>query len=262
MNQAKVKKVDCKVCKLIYDYTRICKHDQSPENTQKHLQNWADQQAKFFQQQQNQDRNMKTRIDSLKELMITLDAMSTVRETAYIVVQGQFSDVLTLFLRNDLNQIMGDSLRRSCKICASIDHSNYANKEAIEKLKIMEHALLILNRCLIFQLNGLITNSQEDKVVLQMLKETQSFQYGASEMIEMCVQDEFRLLVEATVKNIEQQNLSKKLKQASSQAQQAESDNKVRFTTLNLLTQAYVNMLILSPNQKTLMQTILKQRQV
>jgi len=79
--------------------------------------------------------------------MNSLDAMSSVKETAFTIIRGQFSDVLTMFLRKDLNSLLGDKSELSCKLCA------YEDKETGEKpenLLIIEHALIILNRCLIF----------------------------------------------------------------------------------------------------------------
>ena len=40
--------------------------------------------------------------------MNSLDAMSSVKETAFTIIRGQFSDVLTMFLRKDLNTLLGD----------------------------------------------------------------------------------------------------------------------------------------------------------
>ena len=89
--------------------------------------------------------------------MSSLDIMSTVKETAFTIIRGQFSDVLTMFLRKDLNTLLGDKSSLSCKICS------YSNKETGtgENLLIIEHALIILNRCLIFQIHSLICDKTE-----------------------------------------------------------------------------------------------------
>lgn len=51
---------------------------------------------------------------------------------------------MTMFLRKDLNSLLGDTSHLSCKKCS------YAiNGEPPENLMIIEHALMILNRCLI-----------------------------------------------------------------------------------------------------------------
>ena len=52
-----------------------------------------------------------------------------------------------MFLRKDLNTLLGDKSELSCKLCAYKDKDT---GEAPEKLLIIEHALIILNRCLTF----------------------------------------------------------------------------------------------------------------
>ena len=79
--------------------------------------------------------------------MNSLDAMSCVKETAFTIIRGQFSDVLTMFLRKDLNTLLGDKSTLNCKICAYEDKET---GEGAEPLLIIEHALILLNRCLIF----------------------------------------------------------------------------------------------------------------
>lgn len=53
--------------------------------------------------------------------MRTLDAMSTVQETALAIVRGQFSEVLTMFLRKDLNDLLGDNSESCCKLCSYVE---------------------------------------------------------------------------------------------------------------------------------------------
>lgn len=78
--------------------------------------------------------------------MNSLDIMSSLKETSFTLIRGQFSDVLTMFLRKDLNDLLGDKSQLSCKICS------YKGVEGHEgqNLLIIEHALIILNRCLNF----------------------------------------------------------------------------------------------------------------
>jgi hypothetical protein len=126
--------------------------------------------------------------------MNSLDAMSSVKETAFTIIRGQFSDVLTMFLRKDLNTLLGDKSELSCKICA------YADKETGEQpenLLIIEHALIILNRCLIFQIDSLITDSPES-LFLQSLLDVQKFEFGVSDVIAVCIWDEFKVLIDQT----------------------------------------------------------------
>ena len=54
------------------------------------------------------DKNIQEKIKALRKVMISLDRMSTVRETSFTIIRGQFSEVLTMFLRKDLNVLLGD----------------------------------------------------------------------------------------------------------------------------------------------------------
>ena len=76
--------------------------------------------------------------------------MSTVKETAITLIQGQFSQTLIVFLQSDeLNDLLG-----SFKIGADSNDPN----ESIESMLIIDHGLMIMNRCLKFQVEALITN--------------------------------------------------------------------------------------------------------
>jgi hypothetical protein len=123
--------------------------------------------------------------------MATLDAMSTIKETAFAIIRGQFSDVLTMFLRKDLNELLGDNSERSCKQCSY-------SEECEENLLIVEHALLILNRCLKFQINALIQNQTENALLLSIL-DVKNFEYGVSDIIQVCIWDEFKITIDAAL---------------------------------------------------------------
>ena len=124
---------------MIDDYTNVCPH--KLENNDDHVQIWNDLQKQM--QEKANDKNIKKKIEALKKVIGTIDSMSTVKETAYAIIRGQFSEVLTMFLRKDLNELLGDNSERSCKECSY-------SEEGEENLLIIEHALLILNRCLKF----------------------------------------------------------------------------------------------------------------
>lgn len=72
-------------------------------------------------------------------------------------MRGQFQDVMTMLLRKDLNSLMGDSSELSCKKC-----SYGINGEEPESLLILEHALVILNRCMILEQRALITDNTQE----------------------------------------------------------------------------------------------------
>ena len=154
--------------------------------------------------------------------MATLDAMSTIKETAFAIIRGQFSDVLTMFLRKDLNELLGDNSERSCNICS------YSKEETDENLLIVEHALLILNRCLKFQINAIITN-QTESILLMSILDVKNFEYGVSDLIQVCIWDEFKITIDKA--------LQKKI-----------NSKEIRWSSFYFLTQALVDIIILSPD--------------
>lgn len=122
-------------------------------------------------------------MQALKNVMNSLDSMSTVKQTAHTIVRGQFQDVMTMFLRKDLNSLLGDNSHLSCKKCS------YAiNGEAPESLMIIEHALMILNRCLIQEQHALITDNTSQLFVASLIgNQTTDIEFGVSEVIEVCI---------------------------------------------------------------------------
>lgn len=66
--------------------------------------------------------------------------------------------MLTTFLRKDLNSILGDESQLSCEQCSYADDDTPA---VPENLLILEHALTILNRCLVFQIQAIISDKTD-----------------------------------------------------------------------------------------------------
>jgi hypothetical protein len=60
-----------------------------------------------------------------------------------------------------------------------------------QNLLIIEHALLILNRCLTYQVNALIRNKMENLLIYSLL-EDQKLGIGVNEVIEVVVWDELK----------------------------------------------------------------------
>lgn len=138
---------------------------------------------------------MEDKIKALRKVMNSLDAMSTNKETAFTIIRGQFADVLTMFLRKDLNNLLGDKSELSCKLCSYSDCESGS-----ESLLILEHALMILNRCLIFQIDSIITDSSEN-LFIQSLFDVEKFEFGVSDIIQVCIWDEFKTLIEKTIES-------------------------------------------------------------
>lgn len=59
-----------------------------------------------------------------------------------------------MFLRKDLNDILGDYSEQGCSICSYKEETQGLNEmdmqSNFQNLLIIEHALLILNRCLTY----------------------------------------------------------------------------------------------------------------
>jgi hypothetical protein len=102
----------------------------------------------------------------------------------------------------------------------------------------------------------MIQSNLDNLLLFEFINELGPNNLNISEVIETCIQDEFRMRIDDAARKIHKNMIAKKLKASKV------GDPGVRFTTLNLLTQAYVNILILSKNQSTLVETILKQKQI
>lgn len=50
--------------------------------------------------------------------MVCLDSVSCLKSTAITVINGEFTQIISMLLRKDLNDILGDYSEQSCKICS------------------------------------------------------------------------------------------------------------------------------------------------
>ncbi len=48
------------------------------------------------------------KINVLKQTMVCLDSVSCQKGTAITVINGEFTQIISMFLRKDLNDILGD----------------------------------------------------------------------------------------------------------------------------------------------------------
>jgi hypothetical protein len=103
---------------------------------------------------------MKEKIVAIRNIMKTMDELSTIEQMSTNILRGKFSEVLTMFLRKDLNALIGDESELSCSKCS------YAETEGEDKLLIIDHAMIILNRCLIPQVKSAIENTIDAFAVL------------------------------------------------------------------------------------------------
>ena len=53
------------------------------------------------------EKNLQNKIKALQNIMNYLDSMSTTKETAFTILQGQFSDTFALVLGEELNKLIG-----------------------------------------------------------------------------------------------------------------------------------------------------------
>jgi len=55
---------------------------------------------------------------------------------------------------------------------------------------------MILNRCLIYQIRSLITGRKDSSKLLFSLLDMQEFEFGVSDIIQICIWDEFKQVIE------------------------------------------------------------------
>ena len=80
--------VDCHLCKLIFDYTKICKHysqnRESLDFSQESLQSLLDV--------------TQTSYKALSKITASLDVLSTSRVTSFTLTQNQFAELLSMYI--------------------------------------------------------------------------------------------------------------------------------------------------------------------
>lgn len=86
MDQTKLAEVECSTCKLIFDYTQICPHQDI--KSKEHKDSWQTLRNEI--QRQSEAKNIEQKMQALKNVMNSLDSMSTVKQTAHTIVRGQF----------------------------------------------------------------------------------------------------------------------------------------------------------------------------
>lgn len=84
MDKNKLSKIDCQTCKIIYDYTKICPHQTDATSNQ--LESWNELQEQM--KVETKDSNIQEKINALRKVMNSLDAMSSVKETAFTIIRG------------------------------------------------------------------------------------------------------------------------------------------------------------------------------
>lgn len=164
MDQSLLDSFDCQTCKLVYDFTQICGHKDIETHDQEKIWNELKQEAA----KQASETNIQNRMAALKKVMLTLDQLSTIKELSYNILRGNFQDVLTILLRKDFVQIMGDSSSIFCRECA------YSTDDEPDNFMISEHTLILLNRCLTHQLQAIITNNLSQLFIASILTQSSS----------------------------------------------------------------------------------------
>lgn len=186
MNQ-KLFEVDCPTCKLIFDYTQICQH--APGSEHKSDSNLLEN---LQQNISKHEKDINFKMEAVKKIMTNLDKMSCEMTTAFTILRGQFSEVLTMFLRKDLNLLLGDTSRLSCEDCSYGPES--------ESLSILEHTLVIVNRCLIQQILAVFSDKTDSLFLCQMVaNKNERMEIGVPEVTHMCIWDEFRLQIQSSL---------------------------------------------------------------
>lgn len=129
--------------------------------------------------------NIQAKIEHLKGVMKSFNAMSTVKQTAITLIQGQLSETLMVFLQSDeINDLLG-----SFKI---VDDDPQDKRE---KMLIIDHALVIMNRCLGFQVEALITDQIAQLLVMTIMEDKQAT-FGVNKALQDLLWSKFRVMVE------------------------------------------------------------------
>lgn len=95
--------------------------------------------------------------------MLTLDSLSCIKELSSHILRGQFQDVLTVMLRKDFVQMIGNSSSLQCRQCA------YGTEGEPDNFMISEHTLVLVNRCLVHQLHAIVTDNWSQLYLTSLL---------------------------------------------------------------------------------------------
>ena len=107
-----------------------------------------------------------------------------------------------------------------------------------EKMLIIDHALVIMNRCLGYQVEALITDQISALVVMTIIEDKEA-QFGVNKALQDLLWNKFKVMIE--------------------QASEAKTNsNESRFCSLHYMMQAFVNMLILSKEQQSIVSKVVK----
>lgn len=149
--------VDCQFCKLIYDYSRVCRHqmplkkeDESSGDGAQTLQNLLPDTA------QTEGVNSKT----LAQITDNLDVLSTSRITSFMLTRDKFAELLVLFVdpanASSLYSYYKDHSITECEHCKPLDDANSHKIVSMWDLTCL--GLKITNRCLTYQIESMILN--------------------------------------------------------------------------------------------------------
>ena len=108
MNQAGMN-IDCQTCTLLLDYTTVCSHCKDNSGAQINWENFEEK----MKTKTNQV-NIVEKMEALRGVMSTIDKLSTLKESSIAILRGQFSEVVVMFLRKDLNSLLGDNSELAC----------------------------------------------------------------------------------------------------------------------------------------------------
>lgn len=92
MKAHKLKNIDCSFCKLVFDYTSICYHFAEFNPTEL-------EELKEMMPDIKKHKDINAKKLALQKITKSLDILSTIKITSLTLIQGQFSDVISLYLK-------------------------------------------------------------------------------------------------------------------------------------------------------------------
>ncbi|CDW87758.1 mynd finger [Stylonychia lemnae] len=171
MKPEKLSIVQCQLCQLIFDYTSTCSH--YSQLTQSDIDDLKEMMPGLAG-----PKNMDSKKQALQKVTRSLDVLSTFKVTSLTLLQGQFSEIIALYLKvnlnynfdlyqRDLSILLGENSEFICKECCCIQIDENNNPQ----ITLAQHALIIVNRSLTFQQQALMLNQKEDLINVGGLEE-------------------------------------------------------------------------------------------
>ena len=135
--------VDCQLCKLIFDYTKACKHFTMDTDLK------AEELKDFVNQSQE------NKLHALSKITRSLDILSTARVTSFML-KKQIAELLSMYMQKNANAALSSHFKNFKAVYC--DKCKQPDGEEEPRFDPSVLALKILNRCFTFQIEAIIMN--------------------------------------------------------------------------------------------------------